>query len=670
MTHRTDTLANSTPTSNGHAPLPKGAELDLIVRDAVAAAAVPVLLMVTYQVTGDAKWLDDRYRPDHFRGVAPRITGGLPESVQAEVREAAVGAVLSLLAGAEPAVQMNDVETMKHAASFFLGESIDDRYAAILSEELGRRASATGELAAVPNVTAPTGTKVAVIGMGISGLAAIHLLQQLGLDFIVFERSSEAGGVWHQNAYPGAGVDTPSHLYSFSFSYRDWNRHFELRDDLYQYFNEVLDHLGARDHVCFDTEVVSATYNDDTLLWTVKTRTSEGVVEDHVVNIIISGVGSLNQPRMPEVDGLENFAGTQFHSNVWPKDVDLAGKRVAVVGAGASSQQISPEIAPVVDHLTIVQRSPQWVAPFEQFREPIADEERLLLDRVPLYRAWNWIGLFWQHGDKIIDALRIDPNWDHPDRSVNARNDRQRAFLNRYIEESLEGRPDLIEKAVPDYPPFGKRMLLDNGWYHTLKRNNVTLVTDRVASVTENGLVLASGDNVDVDVIIWATGFHATHFLSSLDVFGEHGIRLRDTWGEDDPRAYLGVSIPHFPNFFMLGGPHSLPGSGSFMYFMELQARYLRSLIAKMFDDGVTAIAATDEATDRYNQLVDELHAKTVWSHPGFGTYYRNSKGRVIFVMPFLNVEYWEFVRDPSLDDFDKYASKRPAESAEASNSA
>ncbi|OZF07772.1 monooxygenase [Rhodococcus sp. 15-1154-1] len=645
-------MTNSTqPRHNGgHDDAPALTEDE--IRVAVDGASVPVLLMVLYQVTGDESWIGTRFAPSQFRGVSPRPTGDIAESDQRVVRAAAVSAIGSLLSHRRPALELSDVRDMAKAASFFLGEPIDERYSAILSEELRRRSS-VGEQDDEPDVTPPTGTHAIVIGMGISGLAAIHLLQQLGIEFTVFERGADAGGVWHQNRYPGAGVDTPSHLYSFSFDYRDWDRHFELRDELYEYFNGVLDTLGARDKVSFETEVVSAVYDDQSAMWTVTTRNRAGHVETHVTNMVISGVGSLNQPKLPAISGREQFEGLQFHSNRWPDGLDLTGKRVAIVGAGASSQQISPSIAPIVEHLDIVQRSPQWVAPFDQFREEVPAAERTLLQHVPLYRAWHWIGLFYQHGDKIIDALRVDPAWPHPERSVNRRNDRQREFLTTYIESALEGRPDLIEKAVPDYPPFGKRMLLDNGWYRTLKRENVDLFTSGVSDVTRTGLTLSTGEHLEVDVIIWATGFEAARFLSSLEVRGEDGLDLSEAWDDDDPRAYLGVSIPHFPNFFMLGGPHSLPGSGSFMYFMELQARYLRDLLAEMFRKNITAISATEDSTNRYNELVDTLHSKTVWTHPGFATYYRNSKGRVIFVMPFLNVEYWEMVRQPDLGDFD-----------------
>jgi 4-hydroxyacetophenone monooxygenase len=302
--------------------------------------------------------------------------------------------------------------------------------------------------------------------------------------------------------------------------------------------------------------------------------------------------------------------------------------------------------------LTIFQRSPQWVAPFEKFMEPIPAELRMLIQSCPLYHAWYWIRLFWQFGDKVIESLRIDPGWGHPERSVNARNDAHRQYFAGYLTSRLKGRPDLIEKALPDYPPFGKRILLDNGWFETIRRDNVTLVTERVNEVTPTGLIDSAGDELEADVIVWATGFYAARFVSSLDVRGVGGIRLREVWDDDNPRAFLGVSVPGFPNFFMLGGPNSFPGSGSFMYFMEVQMRYIRSLLTQMLELGITAVDATEQVNDAYNELVDSTHARTVWTHPGMQTYYRNSRGRVVFVMPFLNVEYWNMTKHVDLADY------------------
>lgn len=627
------------------------------IQAAVAGANIPPLLMLVHQFTGDEKWLGERYRLTRAKGLLPRVDGGLSEEAQVEVRQAAVAAVEALSAGARPAIDDLDADTAARLLSFFLGEDVDPRYGPMMGPQLVQRSQARNQGSAITPTAVPAGLRVIVVGLGLSGIAAIKMLQDLGVDdYTVFERGSEAGGVWRENKYPGAGVDTPSHLYTYSFAYRDWAKYFELQGELHTYFRDVLNELDAHDHVRFDTEVVRMSYDDETALWTVVTRTSDGELRTDIANIVISSVGALNRPRLPKVPGMDVFKGTQFHSTNWPEDVVLEGKRVAVVGAGASSQQITPAIVGKAGHVAIFQRSPQWVAPFELFGKTIPDAQRRLLQSIPLYHAWAWMEQFWQFGDNLIGTLRIDPNWPHLDRSVNARNDRNRGFFTSYIERQLEGRPDLLAKVVPDYPPFGKRILLDNGWYQALKRENVELITLGVDRVDETGLFDSEGVHHDVDVIVWATGFEADHFLASIDVYGEQGVRLVDQWNVDDPRAYLGVSIPHFPNFFMLGGPHSFPGSGSVMFVTELQTQYVSGILRKMFEQGITAVAAAEDVTQRYNDRIDEVHAQTVWSHPGFSTYYRNSKGRVVFVMPFTNLEYWEQLQSDTLDSYTQYS--------------
>lgn len=622
---------------------------------AVQNANIPPLVMTVYQFTGDRRWLSDRYRPKRIRGLNPRLDGGLSPEAQDEVRAAAVPVIGALGAGEAPTVTAVDGDEMAELISFFLGEEVDPRYGPMLGAEIERRSKNRSAPAAAP-VEPPVGLRAAVIGLGLAGLAAVNMLQSMGIDdYTVFERSDDVGGVWSVNKYPGAGVDTPSHLYTFSFAYQDWARHFELRDELHAYFVDVFERLQVRDHVCFGTEVVRLDYDDDTAIWTITTKGASGATESHTANIVLSTVGALNKPKLPQLPGMGTFAGQQFHSTHWPDDIDLHDKHVAIVGAGASSQQIAPAISSTAAKVTIYQRSPQWVAPFPLFRQEIAESQRQLLASTPLFHAWAWLEQFWQFGDTVIHHLRIDPTWPHLDRSVNERNDSQRRFFTRYIEDKLDGRPDLVAKAVPDYPPFGKRILLDNGWYDNLKRDNVELVTHGVSAVDATGITDSEGQHRDVDVIVWATGFQADRFLDSIDVYGEQGRRLRDTWGTDDPKAYLGVSVPHFPNFFMLGGPGSFPGSGSVMYVTEVQARYVRELLGKMFAEGTTAISVNEELNERYNASMDELHAKTVWSHKGFSTYYRNSKGRVVFIMPFTNLEYWERVRGASLDDYTRH---------------
>ncbi|QTJ65411.1 FAD-dependent oxidoreductase [Rhodococcus sp. ZPP] len=622
------------------------------VRTAVSIANVPALLMVVYQMTGEEKWLEQPYRPTRGKGLGDHDSGGLTEEIQEEIRQAAVQAILDFQAGVKPAIEAPTAEQTVRMISVCMGEPVADQYGPMLSLELARRAAPNAPELALPPVEPPVGFNVIVIGTGVAGIAAAHQLEDMGIDYIILEKQPEAGGNWWQNTYPGAGVDTPSHLYSFSFAKNDWNTHFELRNELQEYFGRVLKEVGGNERVRYNTEVLAATYDETSRGWHVEVRNADGSIETLRSNVVISAVGVLNRPVTPNLPGMESFRGTSFHSANWPEGLEVEGKRVAIVGTGASSMQITPAIADRVEHLTVFQRSPQWVAPFEKFRMPIPTELRRLLQSCPLYHSWYWIRLFWQFGDKVIESLRVDPEWEHPERSVNARNDAHREYFTRYITAQVGDRTDLLDKVMPDYPPFGKRILLDNGWYEALRRDNVDLVNESVAAVTETGLVSASGAEIDADIIVWATGFEAARFVSSLDVRGVDGLSLREAWNDDDPRAYLGVSVPQFPNFFMLGGPNSFPGSGSFMFFMEVQMRYIRGLLTKMFEQDIAAIDARTDATEQYNELVDTTHARTVWTHRGMSTYYRNSRGRVVFVMPFLNVEYWEMTRRPDLENY------------------
>jgi 4-hydroxyacetophenone monooxygenase len=622
------------------------------LRTAVAIANVPALLMFVFQFTGDERWLEDPYRPTRGKGLGDHDSGGLPDDIQEEIREAAIDGILRMQAGESPAIPAPSDELTTRMVSICMGETVSPDYGPMLSSEVARRINPDMPELRLPPVNAPEGYKVIVIGTGVAGLAAAHQLEDMGIDYTILEKQPEPGGNWYQNTYPGAGVDTPSHLYSFSFAKNDWGRHFELRDELQRYFAGVMKKLGAEERVRYGTEVLAAAYDEPARQWHIRVRDGEGTEETLVSDVVISAVGVLNQPRWPQLPGMDTFAGPQFHSSDWPEEDDFSGKRVVIVGTGASSMQITPAIADRVGHLTVFQRSPQWVAPFDKFGLRIPPELRMLMLACPIYHAWYWIRLFWQFGDKVIESLRIDPDWEHPDRSVNARNDAHREFFTRYLRNQLQDRPDLIEQTLPHYPPFGKRILLDNGWYQTLKRDNVELVTEYVAEVTPRGVVSASGKEYDADVIIWATGFQAARFLSSLEVRGIGGATLREVWDDDDPRAYLGVSVPGFPNFFMLGGPNSFPGSGSFMYFMEVQMRYIRDLMTQMFARGIRAVDAREEASRVYNELVDRTHEQTVWTHPGMETYYRNSRGRVVFVMPFLNVEYWHMTKKVELADY------------------
>jgi 4-hydroxyacetophenone monooxygenase len=623
-------------------------ELEEITR----SANIPTLLMVIYQVTGDPRWLEPPYQPTRTKGLSDHDSGGLPEEVQAVIRRAAAEAFDHLQQGLPPAIAVPTPEQTSAMLGVCVGEPVDDSYGVMFSNEYVRRIDCDRQQD-LDACDVPADFRVLVIGAGVSGIIAAERLQRLGVPYLLVDEHDAPGGNWLDNRYPGAGVDTPSHLYSFSFAAHDWGHHFELRPQLEEYFGKAFDLVGASANTRFSTRAERAEYDEGAAQWLVTLRDSDGTVEVLPFSAIVSGVGLLNRPKFPPVPGLGTFSGPSFHSSEWPDDLDVTGKRVAVIGSGASAMQIVPAIAGQVEELLVFQRTPPWIAPFEKFLQPIDEGARYLLRAFPIYRTWYWLKLYWQFGDKVLDSLRKDPLWPYPERAVNARNDGHREYFTQYIRDELGPRTDLFDKVLPSYPPYGKRILLDNGWYRTLSQPNVTLVTDAVESVTEAGVVTESGAAYDADVLVWATGFEATRFVSSLEIVGRDGVTLRTEWDDDDARAYLGVTVPGFPNMFLLGGPNSFPGSGSFMYFMEVQMRYIARLLAGMFDARAAAIDVRRDIFEEYNELVDRTSEMTVWAHPGTTTYFRNARGRVLFVSPFRNVEYWTRAGQSTIDDYE-----------------
>jgi 4-hydroxyacetophenone monooxygenase len=616
------------------------------------SANIPTLLMVIYQVTGDPRWLRPPYRPTRSKGLSDHDTGGLPENIQQEIRLAAAGAFHDLQEGKRPAIPWPSPRQTSAMLGVCVGEEVDDSYGVMFSEEFRRRIGAI-ERVGPGHGEVPRGFRVLIVGAGVSGIIAAQRLALMGVPYLIVDTHDAPGGNWLDNSYPGAGVDTPSHLYSFSFAPDDWTKHFELQPGLKAYLGRTFDLIGARPHTRFRTDVVRAQYDERCAAWQVELRGQDGTRETMTFNAIVSAVGILNRPKLPAIAGLESFPGPSFHSACWPSDLDLAGKRVAVIGSGASAMQIVPAIVDEVEQVTVFQRTPPWVAPFEKFEQRIDANARFLLRSFPLYRAWYWLKLYWQFGDKVLDALRKDPDWPYPDRAVNARNDGHREFFTQYIKDELGDRTDLFSKVLPAYPPFGKRILLDNGWYRALCRPNVTLVDEPVVAATPTGVVAGSGAAFDADVLVWATGFEASKFVSTLEIVGRHGATLREAWNDDDARAYLGVTVPGFPNLFLLGGPNSFPGSGSFMYFMEVQMRYVARLLGAMFVARAPAIDVRQQVFDDYNELLDRTSETTVWTHPGTTTYFRNSLGRLLFVSPFRNVEYWTRAESSSIEDYE-----------------
>jgi len=611
---------------------------------AVTQANIPTLLMVLVQMTGDTHWLDAPYQINRQSGMGDNDSGGLDAALQAEVRTAAIEAIRAWQNGKPLAIEDPPPELLVRMLSNAMGERVPDEYGEFTAAQLSQNTRV------VNPIYAPDDFRVLVVGSGATGMCAAVHLQQAGIPFSVVEKADRVGGVWNENKYPGAGVDTPNHLYSFSFVSYDWPMYFALRDDLQTYMEHVAKEFDLLEHVRLRTEVVKAEWNDAEKYWNV-TLEHDGEQTIEQANVLLSATGIFNPPVWPNIPGIEDFEGPIFHTSDWPQDLSLADKNVAVIGNGASAMQICPEIQDEVASLTIYQRSTHWAAPFDQFRKVVPDAIRYLLREVPLYRAWYRVRLGWTFNDRMHEALQKDPDWIHPDRSLNAINDAHRAFFARYIEQELGDRKDLLEKVLPPYPPFGKRMLMDNGWYRMLRNEKVELIDRPIVEITQNEIKTKT-EAITPDVLVIATGFDVLNFGTAFEARGRSGQTLTERWG-DNASAYLGTAIPDFPNLFMLYGPNTQPGhGGSLLFVIERQMHYIMDMLKQMCEQGLSDVEIRSEVHAQYNQAVDAAHEKMVWTHPGMQTYYRNSQGRVVVNFPWRNVDLFEMTKQVNLQEY------------------
>jgi 4-hydroxyacetophenone monooxygenase len=623
-------------------------KLDLA--SAIAEADIRCLLMVLVHMTGDQRWLEPPYRPKRDVRLIPDPDAGVPPEIQAEIR----AAVVNLFAHGAPKPVIADPgnELMLKMMRACLGENVTAEYAPLMREEMGF-VSREARWSKSPPSEALAQHHVLIVGAGVCAIALAVSLGQLGIPYTIVEKNAELGGTWYVNRYPGCGVDTPNHSYSYSFgSGNAWTRYFCQREELLGYLKKVADEYGIRDHLRLNTQLTSSRWDEGQRRWVSTLKTPRGE-EQFESTVLVSAIGQLNDPSRARFKGEEDFRGQILHSALWSDDIKLDGKRVAVIGTGATSMQLVPSIADRVASVTVFQRTAQWARPVQGYSDPITEGAQWLLAHLPFYVKWYRFNMFWRYGDGLLPFLRKDPAWPHPERAVNKGNDRHREELTNFILDELKDRPDLIEKCVPTYPPYGKRILLDNNWFRTLTKPNVELVSENIDRFTRDGIVTADGTERPFDVIVVATGFKVTEMAARLDITGRDGKNLRNKWAGDNPTAYLGLTVPEFPNLFCMLGPNSGPAHGGSVIFQsECQSRYISTSLVEMIERGMAAIDVRQDVHDDYVRKVDVEHEAMIWTHPGMSTYYRNSSGRVFSAMPWRFVDYWAMTHDADLDRY------------------
>ena len=629
-------------------------ESDAEIRAALAEAEVPPLLPALAYLTGDLSLLREGLRPDPILLGMPQ--GGLTEAQLAEARELALEVLIRFRdCGCRAAPTPSDADILK-IMEFAVGGGADMApYLPLLEEELAvrgedRRAPSWRRADIAPDVD----FEVVIIGAGMSGLLAAHRLKQAGIRFVIFEKNDDVGGTWLENCYPGCRVDNPNHNYSYSFAQRhDWPLHFSTQDVLLDYFRRCADAFDLREHIRFESVVRSATWSEVDRRWTVQVQRADGRDEAIEANAVVSAVGQLNRPLFPDIEGRESFEGPSFHSARWDHTIDLRDKRVAVIGTGASAVQFIPEIAPNVGELLVFQRTPPWFGPTDNYHAAVEPGLRWLYAHVPSYSEWNRFYIFWKMGDGVLAGVRVDPDWEPKDHAVGPINDILRQLLTGYLDEEFAGRPDLREKVLPSYPPGAKRLLRDNGvWAGALKRENVELITDAIREITPTGVVTADGVAHDVDVIIYATGFQASKFLTPMTVTGRDGVDLHEHW-KGDARAYLGVTVPGFPNLFCLYGPNTnIVINGSIIYFSECGVRYILGCLGLLLAGGHRALDVRKDVHDEFNERVDAENALMAWGWSDVNSWYKNEHGHVAQNWPFTLLEYWQRTLAPDPDDY------------------
>lgn len=627
---------------------------DETIKDALKEAHIPSLMAALVHLTGDTSHIEAS--PPPIYDMFSDNQGNLPEDLKEEVRAQAFALITAARDGKDMSLKSLSDAQIQTLMNFAAGAPIPEHYMPLLKEELGLDTSASRFDTWGDEVPASKkeAFNVVIIGAGMSGLLAAISLQAEGIPYTIIEKNGDVSGTWLENDYPGCRVDSPNHIYSFSFEPNPtWPQFYSTQKVLLDYFKDTADKYDVRKNIQFNAEVTKAQFDETTGTWKVDVRRQDGGSETLTANAVISAVGQLNRPAYPDIQGIDRFKGASFHSAAWDHSVDLKGKKVAVIGTGASAFQFVPEIVDDVAEMTVFQRSAPWLSPAENYHHDVPEGMIWMLANFPYFERWYRFQQFWIMTDGVLPAVEIDPNWHNNKQAVSELNDMMRVVLTDYIKGQVPEGSDFADKMIPDYPPGGKRMLRDNGvWLSALQRDHVEVVTDPIREITATGLVTESGREIEADIIIYGTGFRVSEFLAPMEIKGKDGIDLNEQW-DGDAKAYLGVTIPNFPNLFLLYGPNTnIVVNGSIIFFSECEMRYVKGCLKLLIENDLKSMACKQEVHDAFNVRVDEGNAKMAWGSPHVDNWYKNATGRVAQNWPFPLIDYWTETLAPNPDDF------------------
>jgi 4-hydroxyacetophenone monooxygenase len=636
---------------------------DEMIDDAVKYADPMVLRGLVYQLTGDESVAATQATTASIRHSEAGNASKELAIVQskADISDPADVAMIQSKAAAflksyrdqgAPKIPCGSSERLSRSLSLAAGADIPASELEMWIEQLALDPWARGLVWASPPASQDLQKfVVAVIGAGMGGLNAAVQLKHAGIPYFVIEKNDEVGGTWYENQYPGARVDSPSrtytHIYGVDFEYP--NAFCPQRENL-RYFRWVADHFDVRQDITFKTEVKSLVWDESAKLWEIKAVGPDGPRRWHA-NAVIASVGFLSRPNLPNIEGMENFEGNSFHTARWPKGLDLKGKRVAVIGTGATGYQMIPELAKLAGHTYVFQRTPNWCFDTKSYLEPFPAQVNWLDRNCPYIRNFIRFRLSWLAGPETFSPImRIDPQFEdqHARSALNKKiRDQQLGFIKR----KLADRPDLIEKMTPIAPPYSARPIIidtDYSIFDALRRDDVTLVSDRIRKITPDGIEVQAGGKYSLDLIVYATGFKANDFLWPMEVHGRGGKRVEELWEKDGARAYLGTMLPGFPNFFMIYGPNTNNFGGlQIVDFEEMVMRFALQCIAGLITEKKSTIDISLDAYWRYNDEVDRAEALMIYKDPRAHNYYTNGSGRSAANNPIDIRKIWTWLRNP-----------------------